>query len=152
MLKSVVLASLAVSTVLAVPVATPLKRWTYAKCVPALKVSDLLLTLFYRYFDLQGHRGGRGEHIENTLDSFAWGIIDGMETVPCLECSSLLIRVYRCHLFGDGCRSYCQLQSLEHAQQDRADCLHDPRFQKDGHLVVWHDEVSSQIARSRFRC
>ncbi|KAI5452417.1 hypothetical protein NCC49_000580 [Naganishia albida] len=64
MLKSIALASLAVSTVLAAPVSTPLKRWTYAK-----------------YFDLQGHRGGRGEHIENTLDSFAWGIIDGVTSL-----------------------------------------------------------------------
>ncbi|KAJ9099946.1 hypothetical protein QFC21_003953 [Naganishia friedmannii] len=64
MLKSVVLATLAVSTVLAIPVTLPQKRWAYAK-----------------YFDLQGHRGGRGEHIENTLDSFAWGIIDGVTSL-----------------------------------------------------------------------
>ena len=29
------------------------------------------------YLDVQGHRGGRGETIENTLPSFAWGLIDG---------------------------------------------------------------------------
>ncbi|KAF8898436.1 PLC-like phosphodiesterase [Infundibulicybe gibba] len=32
-------------------------------------------------FDLQGHRGGRGDTIENTLPSFAWGIIDGVTTL-----------------------------------------------------------------------
>ncbi|KAF9458356.1 PLC-like phosphodiesterase [Collybia nuda] len=32
-------------------------------------------------FDLQGHRGGRGNTIENTLPSFAWGMIDGVNTL-----------------------------------------------------------------------
>ncbi|KAF9267066.1 PLC-like phosphodiesterase [Marasmius fiardii PR-910] len=32
-------------------------------------------------FDIQGHRGGRGETVENTLPSFAWGLIDGVETL-----------------------------------------------------------------------
>ncbi|KAJ7225883.1 PLC-like phosphodiesterase [Mycena pura] len=32
-------------------------------------------------FDVQGHRGGRGNAIENTLPSFAWGIIDGSTTL-----------------------------------------------------------------------
>jgi len=31
--------------------------------------------------DIQGHRGGRGEMIENTLPSFAWGLIDGATTL-----------------------------------------------------------------------
>lgn len=43
----------------------------------AIAAPDSQLIRLHRYFDLQGHRGGRGEHIENTLDSFAWGIIDG---------------------------------------------------------------------------
>ncbi|KAG5728533.1 hypothetical protein E4T56_gene19642 [Termitomyces sp. T112] len=32
-------------------------------------------------FDLQGHRGGRGETIENSLHSFSWGLIDGVNTL-----------------------------------------------------------------------
>ncbi|TFK76789.1 PLC-like phosphodiesterase [Pluteus cervinus] len=32
-------------------------------------------------FDVQGHRGGRGNTIENTLPSFAWGLIDGVATL-----------------------------------------------------------------------
>ncbi|KAJ6574716.1 PLC-like phosphodiesterase [Mycena capillaripes] len=32
-------------------------------------------------FDIQGHRGGRGNAIENTLPSFAWGLIDGVTTL-----------------------------------------------------------------------
>lgn len=33
------------------------------------------------FFDVQGHRGGRGEAIENTLPAFAWGLIDGVSTL-----------------------------------------------------------------------
>ncbi|KAJ7139753.1 PLC-like phosphodiesterase [Mycena epipterygia] len=32
-------------------------------------------------FDVQGHRGGRGNAVENTLPSFAWGLIDGATTL-----------------------------------------------------------------------
>ncbi|KAF8213459.1 PLC-like phosphodiesterase [Mycena galopus ATCC 62051] len=32
-------------------------------------------------FDVQGHRGGRGVAVENTLPSFAWGLIDGATTL-----------------------------------------------------------------------
>ncbi|OSX67957.1 hypothetical protein POSPLADRAFT_1052063 [Postia placenta MAD-698-R-SB12] len=32
-------------------------------------------------FDVQAHRGGRGNTIENTLPSFAWGLIDGATTL-----------------------------------------------------------------------
>ncbi|KAJ7655194.1 PLC-like phosphodiesterase [Mycena polygramma] len=32
-------------------------------------------------FDIQGHRGGRGNAVENTLPSFAWGLIDGATTL-----------------------------------------------------------------------
>ncbi|KAJ8091681.1 hypothetical protein PM082_020916 [Marasmius tenuissimus] len=32
-------------------------------------------------FDVQGHRGGRGETVESTLPSFAWGLIDGVTTL-----------------------------------------------------------------------
>ncbi|KAF8649746.1 hypothetical protein AX16_005516 [Volvariella volvacea WC 439] len=32
-------------------------------------------------FDVQGHRGGRGEATENTLPGFAWGMIDGATTM-----------------------------------------------------------------------
>ncbi|KAL0950754.1 hypothetical protein HGRIS_007522 [Hohenbuehelia grisea] len=31
--------------------------------------------------DVQGHRGGRGNTVENTLPSFAWGLIDGANTL-----------------------------------------------------------------------
>ena len=31
--------------------------------------------------DIQGHRGGRGEMIENTLPAFARGLIDGVTTL-----------------------------------------------------------------------
>ncbi|KAI0803032.1 PLC-like phosphodiesterase [Irpex lacteus] len=34
-----------------------------------------------RYFDVQAHRGGRGNTVENTLPSFAWGLIDGATTL-----------------------------------------------------------------------
>jgi len=34
-----------------------------------------------RYYDIQGHRGSRGEAIENTLPAFAWGLIDGVTTL-----------------------------------------------------------------------
>lgn len=40
------------------------KRWAYQK-----------------YFDLQGHRGGRGEAVENTLPAFAWGLLAGVTTL-----------------------------------------------------------------------
>ncbi|KAK0465253.1 PLC-like phosphodiesterase [Desarmillaria tabescens] len=32
-------------------------------------------------FDLQSHRGGRGETVESTLPSFAWGLIHGAKTL-----------------------------------------------------------------------
>ncbi|KAI0823113.1 PLC-like phosphodiesterase [Trametes gibbosa] len=34
-----------------------------------------------RFFDVQAHRGGRGNTVENTLPSFAWGLIDGAATL-----------------------------------------------------------------------
>ena len=34
-----------------------------------------------RLLGIQGHRGGRGEMIENTLPAFAWGLIDGVTTL-----------------------------------------------------------------------
>lgn len=37
--------------------------------------------LYEKYFDLQGHRGGRGESVESTLPAFAWGLIDGVTTL-----------------------------------------------------------------------
>ncbi|WRT64593.1 uncharacterized protein IL334_001526 [Kwoniella shivajii] len=48
--------------------ATPVKRWSYEK-----------------YYDLQAHRGGRGETIENTLPSFAQGLLNGVTTLE-LDC------------------------------------------------------------------
>ncbi|KAI9639087.1 Glycerophosphoryl diester phosphodiesterase [Dioszegia hungarica] len=45
--------------------ASPIKqRWAYEK-----------------YFDLQGHRGGRGEAVESTLPAFAWGLLAGVTTL-----------------------------------------------------------------------
>ncbi|KAF8350183.1 PLC-like phosphodiesterase [Amanita rubescens] len=37
--------------------------------------------VYRKYFDLQGHRGGRGDANENTLPSFAWGLISGVTTL-----------------------------------------------------------------------
>ncbi|EJD04400.1 PLC-like phosphodiesterase [Fomitiporia mediterranea MF3/22] len=34
-----------------------------------------------KYFDIQAHRGGRGNTVENTLPSFAWGLIHGSTTL-----------------------------------------------------------------------
>ncbi|KZS96170.1 PLC-like phosphodiesterase [Sistotremastrum niveocremeum HHB9708] len=34
-----------------------------------------------RFFDVQGHRGGRGIAVENTLPGFAWGLIHGATTL-----------------------------------------------------------------------
>jgi len=34
-----------------------------------------------KYYDVQGHRGTRGEAIESTLPAFAWGLIDGVTTL-----------------------------------------------------------------------
>ena len=34
-----------------------------------------------RYYDLEGHRGGRGEHSESTLAAFAAGLLDGVTTL-----------------------------------------------------------------------
>ncbi|CAL1696216.1 unnamed protein product [Somion occarium] len=34
-----------------------------------------------RFYDVQAHRGGRGNTVENTLPSFAWGLIDGSTTL-----------------------------------------------------------------------
>ncbi|KAK7058341.1 hypothetical protein VNI00_001972 [Paramarasmius palmivorus] len=34
-----------------------------------------------RYFDIQAHRGGRGNIVENTLPAFAWALIDGSTTL-----------------------------------------------------------------------
>lgn len=76
--------------------ASPIKqRWAYEK-----------------YFDLQGHRGGRGEAVESTLPAFAWGLLAGVTTLEM-----------------DG----------ESTDRDRADLL--VGLTKDGVPIVWHDEV-----------
>jgi glycerophosphoryl diester phosphodiesterase len=36
---------------------------------------------YSKYYDVQGHRGGRGQAVENTLASFAWGLISGATTL-----------------------------------------------------------------------
>lgn len=44
------------------------------------------IPLQYRtHYDVQAHRGGRGNTIENTIPSFAWGLIDGATTLE-LDC------------------------------------------------------------------
>ncbi|KAI6045035.1 PLC-like phosphodiesterase [Pisolithus marmoratus] len=34
-----------------------------------------------KFYDVQAHRGGRGNTVENTLPSFAWGLVDGSTTL-----------------------------------------------------------------------
>lgn len=36
---------------------------------------------YSQYYDVQGHRGGRGQAVENTIASFAWGLISGATTL-----------------------------------------------------------------------
>ncbi|THV06052.1 PLC-like phosphodiesterase [Dendrothele bispora CBS 962.96] len=43
--------------------------------------SQLPLKGSSRYFDVQGHRGGRGNTVENLLPAFAWALIDGTTTL-----------------------------------------------------------------------
>lgn len=38
-------------------------------------------TDYSRYYDVQAHRGGRGQCVENTIASFAWGLISGATTL-----------------------------------------------------------------------
>lgn len=42
---------------------------------------------YRQYYDVQGHRGGRGQAVENTIASFAWGLISGATTLE-LDVSS----------------------------------------------------------------
>ncbi|KAG1872069.1 hypothetical protein C8R48DRAFT_770441 [Suillus tomentosus] len=35
----------------------------------------------HQFYDVQAHRGGRGNVVESTLPSFAWGLIDGATTL-----------------------------------------------------------------------
>ncbi|ODN76586.1 hypothetical protein L202_05245 [Cryptococcus amylolentus CBS 6039] len=64
-------ALLSATTLIAVSapaLAAPFRRWEYSK-----------------YWDLQGHRGGRGETVENTLPSFSWGLINGVTSLE-MDC------------------------------------------------------------------
>ncbi|KAK9893671.1 PLC-like phosphodiesterase [Cystobasidium minutum MCA 4210] len=36
---------------------------------------------YSQYYDVQAHRGGRGQCVENTVASFAWGLISGATTL-----------------------------------------------------------------------
>jgi hypothetical protein len=38
-------------------------------------------TEYSQYYDVQAHRGGRGQCVENTIASFAWGLISGATTL-----------------------------------------------------------------------
>jgi len=35
----------------------------------------------HQFYDVQAHRGGRGNVVKSTLPSFAWGLIDGATTL-----------------------------------------------------------------------
>ncbi|KAJ8517046.1 hypothetical protein ONZ45_g5707 [Pleurotus djamor] len=56
------------SRLISLAVALSLSQWTNAAPTQ-------------RHVDIQGHRGGRGDTVENTLPSFAWGLINGAETL-----------------------------------------------------------------------
>ncbi|KAF8317590.1 PLC-like phosphodiesterase [Clavulina sp. PMI_390] len=43
--------------------------------------SSALSSNIFCQYDIQGHRGGRGHTVENTLPSFAWGLINGVTTL-----------------------------------------------------------------------
>ncbi|KAG2155429.1 PLC-like phosphodiesterase, partial [Suillus clintonianus] len=49
----------------------------------------------HRFYDVQAHRGGRGNVVESTLPSFAWGLIDGATTLELdngiTQASSLIV-------------------------------------------------------------
>ncbi|KAG6910557.1 hypothetical protein DXG01_009507 [Tephrocybe rancida] len=61
---------------------TPCKMFSPALVVILIaNISFVLAKPIQRVFDLQAHRGGRGEAIENSLHSFAWGMIDGAKTL-----------------------------------------------------------------------
>lgn len=38
-------------------------------------------TEFSQYYDVQAHRGGRGQCVENTIAAFAWGLLSGATTL-----------------------------------------------------------------------
>ncbi|WVO17783.1 hypothetical protein L204_105481 [Cryptococcus depauperatus] len=63
-----ILVTIAAFSALSATYGSPIRRWEYSK-----------------YFDLQGHRGGRGETVENTLPSFAWGLINGVTSLE-MDC------------------------------------------------------------------
>ncbi|KAK7468668.1 hypothetical protein VKT23_003172 [Stygiomarasmius scandens] len=69
-----------------------------------------------RHFDVQAHRGGRGNTVENLLPAFAWALIDGATT---LELDNGITKVSR----------------SQYKSAQRLTC-----FVKDGEVVVWHDE------------
>ncbi|KAJ3523579.1 hypothetical protein NM688_g8703 [Phlebia brevispora] len=48
---------------------------------PAQELLAMGRPLVNRFYDVQAHRGGRGNTVENTLPSFAWGLIDGATTL-----------------------------------------------------------------------
>ncbi|KAH8120662.1 PLC-like phosphodiesterase [Phellopilus nigrolimitatus] len=48
---------------------------------PSQEVLDSKASHGSKYFDIQAHRGGRGNTVENTLPSFAWALIDGSTTL-----------------------------------------------------------------------
>ncbi|KAH7883802.1 PLC-like phosphodiesterase [Phlebopus sp. FC_14] len=56
---------------------------TFASASPAqnLLSSPSIPGANSRFFDVQAHRGGRGNTVESTLPSFAWGLVDGVTTL-----------------------------------------------------------------------
>lgn len=57
-------------------------------------------TEYSQYYDIQAHRGGRGQCVENTIASFAWGLISGATTLE-LDVRSLYITLNTCSIMSD---------------------------------------------------
>jgi glycerophosphoryl diester phosphodiesterase len=36
---------------------------------------------YSKAYDVQGHRGGRGQAVENSIAAFAWGLLSGVTTL-----------------------------------------------------------------------
>ncbi|KAG6866867.1 hypothetical protein C0991_008803 [Blastosporella zonata] len=83
----------------------------------AIILSTAVATPVQHAFDLQGHRGGRGEAIENSLHSFAWGMISGVKT---LELDNGITKVLL-------------------IQHRRPSATHPPY--KDGVVILFHDQA-----------
>ncbi|THH01529.1 hypothetical protein EW026_g1191 [Hermanssonia centrifuga] len=54
---------------------------SHVVALAALPAQESIRVTPNRFYDVQAHRGGRGNTVENTLPSFAWGLIDGATTL-----------------------------------------------------------------------